>query len=354
VSIKSGSDELGRSFSVALKSDGTVVAWGDPENPGAIVPEGLTGITSISAGQDFVLAVKDDGTVAAWGGGVDDFGKDLKVYAATLTDVVAVAAGTSFSTGVALKSDGSIVSWGDDTFKMETGSVEVPLPTGTGYTAIANGGYQAVAITADSSVFVWGTDDAYGQKSDMPAGLTGVTAVAAGRDFTLALKSDGTVVGWGNGITHGTINLAIPAGLTGVVAISAGTDYAIALKSDGTVVGWGANATSGTTDTQSGIKVGGAWATNAEVQTSQNQVTTAITTMRSNAKTLASNSSILTTRLDFTSFLTGILQTGADNLTLADMNEEGANMLMLQTQQNLGITSLSMASQSAQSVMRLF
>jgi len=48
------------------------------------------------------------------------------------------------------------------------------------------------------------------------------------------------------------------------------------------------------------------------------------------------------------------LKTGADGLTLADMNEEGANMLMLQTQQNLGITSLSMASQSAQSVMRLF
>lgn len=48
------------------------------------------------------------------------------------------------------------------------------------------------------------------------------------------------------------------------------------------------------------------------------------------------------------------LQTGADNLTLADTNEEGANMLMLQTRQNLGITSLSMASQAAQAVLRLF
>jgi flagellin-like hook-associated protein FlgL len=48
------------------------------------------------------------------------------------------------------------------------------------------------------------------------------------------------------------------------------------------------------------------------------------------------------------------LNDGADNLTLADMNEEGANMLMLQTRQSLGTTSLSMASQSAQSVLRLF
>jgi flagellin-like hook-associated protein FlgL len=48
------------------------------------------------------------------------------------------------------------------------------------------------------------------------------------------------------------------------------------------------------------------------------------------------------------------LKIGGDNLTLADMNEEGANMLMLQTRQALGIQSLSMASQSAQQVLQLF
>ena len=48
------------------------------------------------------------------------------------------------------------------------------------------------------------------------------------------------------------------------------------------------------------------------------------------------------------------LQTGSDNLTLADMNEEGANMLALQTRQQLGIQALSLASQANQSVMRLF
>ncbi|MFZ2801196.1 MAG: flagellin, partial [Syntrophorhabdus sp.] len=61
-----------------------------------------------------------------------------------------------------------------------------------------------------------------------------------------------------------------------------------------------------------------------------------------------------TTRQDFTDKMIAILKVGGDNLTLADMNEEGANMLMLQTRQALGIQSLSMASQSAQQVLSLF
>ncbi len=76
--------------------------------------------------------------------------------------------------------------------------------------------------------------------------------------------------------------------------------------------------------------------------------------LRTQSSKLSSNLSVVTTRQDFTSNMINTLQTGADNLTLADMNEEGANMLMLQTQQNLGVTSLSMASQAAQAVMRLF
>ncbi len=78
------------------------------------------------------------------------------------------------------------------------------------------------------------------------------------------------------------------------------------------------------------------------------------TTLRSKSKTLADNLSTITIRQDFTSKMINTLNDGADNLTLADMNEEGANMLMLQTRQGLGTSSLSMASQAAQSVLRLF
>jgi len=90
------------------------------------------------------------------------------------------------------------------------------------------------------------------------------------------------------------------------------------------------------------------------IQSAANQLEGALSTLRTQSSKLSSNLSVVTNRQDFTSSMINTLQTGADNLTLADMNEEGANMLMLQTQQNLGVTSLSMASQAAQAVMRLF
>jgi len=78
------------------------------------------------------------------------------------------------------------------------------------------------------------------------------------------------------------------------------------------------------------------------------------TTLRSEASKLSTNLSTITIRQDFTKGMINTLEDGAANLTNADMNEEGANMLMLQTRQSLGTTSLSLASQAAQSVLRLF
>ncbi|MDD2898667.1 MAG: flagellin [Desulfuromonadaceae bacterium] len=80
----------------------------------------------------------------------------------------------------------------------------------------------------------------------------------------------------------------------------------------------------------------------------------ALTTLRSKSSVLASNLSVITARQDFTDNVINTLQQGADGLTLADMNNEGANMLMLQTRQSLGTTALSLSSQAAQSVLRLF
>ena len=78
------------------------------------------------------------------------------------------------------------------------------------------------------------------------------------------------------------------------------------------------------------------------------------TTLRTESSKLANNLSIITARQEFTQGMINILKDGAAGLTNADMNEEGANMLMLQTRQALGTTSLSLASQAAQSVLRLF
>ena len=90
------------------------------------------------------------------------------------------------------------------------------------------------------------------------------------------------------------------------------------------------------------------------IDTAITAVNSAITELRSNASTLGSSASILQTRLDFGDNLIGTLQDGAGKLTLADLNKESANLLALQTRQQLGINSLALAAQSERSVLALF
>ncbi len=96
------------------------------------------------------------------------------------------------------------------------------------------------------------------------------------------------------------------------------------------------------------------WKDNASIDKSLDQITKATSLLRAQASEFGQNLSTVQIREDFTENMINNLQTGADKLTLADMNEEGANMLALQTRQQLGINSLSLASQAAQSVLQLF
>ena len=96
------------------------------------------------------------------------------------------------------------------------------------------------------------------------------------------------------------------------------------------------------------------WSTNDKVEETITAVEGAITELRNMASEFGNNYSIVQTRQDFTENLMNVLTEGADDLTLADMNEESANMLALQTRQQLGVNALSLASQSSQSVLSLF
>lgn len=96
------------------------------------------------------------------------------------------------------------------------------------------------------------------------------------------------------------------------------------------------------------------WTLDADVTAAIADLDTAKTTMRTESQSLSNALSTITTREDFTQNMINTLEDGAASLVNADMNEEGANMLMLQTRQALGTTSLSLASQAAQSVLRLF
>jgi flagellin len=96
------------------------------------------------------------------------------------------------------------------------------------------------------------------------------------------------------------------------------------------------------------------FSTTADITAASTDLTAALSTLRSQAQQFGSSLSTVQIRQDFTKATINTLQTGADALTLADSNEEGANLLALQTRQQLSTTALSLASQASQAVLRLF
>ena len=96
------------------------------------------------------------------------------------------------------------------------------------------------------------------------------------------------------------------------------------------------------------------WKTAEDIEKSVSELENAINSLRSFASAFGNYYSIVTTRQDFTENLINVLEEGADKLTLADMNQESANMLALQTSQQLAVNSLSLASQASQSILKLF
>lgn len=238
---------VGVNHTVALKSDGTIVAWGEPSFGKTVVPPELGPVKAVAAGHVFTMALRVDDSVMAWGEG--SRGQTTVPFAAQ-SGVVKIAAG--YEHAAALKTNGVVVAWGRNL----EGQATVPAGL-AGVTAIAAGGSHTVALKSDGTVVVWGASGL-----GPPAGLTGVVAIAAGGSHSVGLKSDGTVVAWGGnsyGQVTGTPTLSSPFTanalpvlvggkvLSNVVAVAAGAWHTVALKSDGTVVAWGRNSMGETT-----------------------------------------------------------------------------------------------------------
>jgi alpha-tubulin suppressor-like RCC1 family protein len=209
----------GGSHSLAVKDDGTVVAWGFNGSGQASVPRGLNNVIAVAAGNVHSLALKSNGTVVGWG----DNAYQQSTVPGTVTNAIAISAGGGRS--LALLRDGTVVQWG---------LTNTAIPAGpSNVTAIASGTDFDLALLNNSTVVAWGANN-QGQ-ANVPAGLTDVVAIAAGGSHALALQRNGTVIAWGS-MTD------VPAGLSNVVAVAAGSMQSLALKNDGTLVSWGGNS----------------------------------------------------------------------------------------------------------------
>lgn len=146
--------------------------------------------------------------------------------------------------------------------------------------------------------------------------------------------------------------LAADSGYKGINMLASGSltvEYDESGDSSSTITGFDGSASGLNVDDATGN-----WNAATDVSDAIGELDTARDSLRTKTQTLTTSLSTITTRQDFTTKMINTLEDGATALTNADMNEESANMLMLQTRQALGTSSLSMASQAAQSVLRLF
>jgi hypothetical protein len=233
---------------VAIATNVSITSWGYNQFGQRNVPGGLGDVLAVSAGIAHSLALKPNGTVVAWGGGQTNdpstsIDRGQSIVPTGLINVVAVAAGYFHS--LALRANGTVVAWGDND------SQQTNVPVGLNNVAsIAGGAYHSLALKTDGTVVAWGTNS-HGQLP-IPPGLNNVKSASAGLLHNLVLRSNGTVVAWGNN-DYGQTN--IPPGLSSVAAISAGGYHNLAIKTDGTVVAWGAGTNNLGTDGQFGQSI---------------------------------------------------------------------------------------------------
>lgn len=171
------------------------------------------GYIAISAGDYHALALKSDGSLIGWG----DSGEIPNE-----NDFIAIAAGTAHS--VALKSDGSIVCWNNGNYA-DYGQSNAPY--GNDYTTISAGDCSSLALRSNGTLIGWG------RTGEVPL-ANNFVAIAAGDKHSVALKSDGGIVCW----ISDYMKLSTPEGYD-YNAIAAGFGYSLALKSDGSIICWG-------------------------------------------------------------------------------------------------------------------
>ena len=263
---------------LAMLGDGKIWSWGSggegqlgypvsnvysSPNPAPIANFG--NVRHVSAGGDFSLAVKNDGTVWAWGsnaygelghGGFDTSSHPTPTVAIGITQITEVSGGSGH--GMALEYDGYVYTWG---FNLK-GQLGTGDTTNYAYPSmvqglnnvrqIAAGEYHSMALKYDGTVWMWG-DNSAGQLGDgtktnrlhpvQVVGLNNVAAIATCNYFSAALKNDGTVWVWGS--FYGYTNSPTPVQVTELgsssTQIAVGSGHILALDNQGGLWAMGDN-----------------------------------------------------------------------------------------------------------------
>jgi len=270
----------GLTHTLALKTDGTLWAWGDNgegqlgfgNNDNQNTPQQVgtdNNWKSISAGYYYTLALKTDGTLWAWGDNIDgqlglgnNDSKNTPQQVGTDNNWESIAAGSTHT--LALKTDGTLWAWGENVDgQLGLGNNDItntPQQVGTdnNWESIAPGGFHTLALKTDGTLWAWG-DNRKGQlglgnndNQNTPQQVgtdNNWESIAAGYFHTLALKTDGTLWAWGDNI-YGQLGLGnndnqnTPQQVgtdNNWKSIAAGYFHTLALKIDGTLWAWGRN-----------------------------------------------------------------------------------------------------------------
>jgi len=270
----------GQNHTIALKTDGSLWAWGDNNygqlgdgtNTSSSTPIQIgveTGWLAISAGVDYTIGLKTDGSLWAWGqngygrlGDGTNTSRNTPVQIGIETDWAEISADLVHT--IALKTDGSLWAWGNNSSgQLGDGTntnrnTPVQIGVETDWLTISVCFDHTIGLKTDGSLWAWG-NNGYGQLGDgtntsrntpVQIGIeTDWSAISAGTYYTMALKADGSLWAWGqNGSgelgdgTNTDRNTPVQIGIeTDWSAISTGWFHTIALKTDGSLWAWGDN-----------------------------------------------------------------------------------------------------------------
>ncbi|MCL2680585.1 MAG: hypothetical protein FWF11_03830, partial [Coriobacteriia bacterium] len=281
----------GGAHSLAIRADGTLWSWGGntfgatglgTDFDEQLIPAQVgsdADWVSVTAGDFHSLAIKSDGTLWAWGdndwgaAGLGDTVNAQLVPAQVGSDTDWVLVSTGNTTSHAIKADGTLWSWGEarsgragiDTTEIVQ-YVPVQVGSDTDWAAVSAGGNHSIALKTDGTLWSWGNNQ-FGATGivGLPIGTsldaaqwtpaqvssdTNWASVSAGWQHSLALKSDGTLWSWGwnsggrTGLGTYTGNQLTPAQVgtaTNWRQVSASNAAALALAADGTIWSWGWN-----------------------------------------------------------------------------------------------------------------